>query len=171
MPEPVNSGGFRPRPVPPLVKAMYFSGVGWPSALQSVSPADRLRDCVVNRFGWNGVQSAMNCSDWAHVVFNIYQPGDNPFPTHASFRARRVFEGTVRVVPLAYLAGVVLPVDWPGGFSGAEVHAGQRVAAGEAIDVGIPVSDPPVVGRSFVPMLAFARDNDLTEVAVKVRYL
>ncbi|HEX2871400.1 MAG TPA: hypothetical protein VHP33_09095 [Polyangiaceae bacterium] len=168
---PVNSAGFRPRDVPALVRAMYFSGPNWPAALLALSLAEVTQEALVNRYGWNSPNSAMNRSAWVHAVFNRFEPGDAQFPTHASMRAERRFEGATLVVPLAYLEDVELPVDWPGGFTDSERDSGQWVVAGDPIDVGLPVSGPPVVARRFVPMLAAARESELTEVAVRVRYL
>lgn len=161
---------MRPRPIPPLVAAMYLSGST--AALLAVSPADRLRDCVVNSVGWNSVQSAMNLSDWVHAIFNRYEVGDNPFPTHAEMRARRAYEDSLRVAPLSYLDGVALPVDLPVPSSypvGAD--PGRFVVAGKPILVSVPLSGPPVVAQISMPLLATARENGLYEVAVKVKYI
>jgi hypothetical protein len=168
LPEPVNGAGFRPRDVPPLVRAMYSDDFA--SAMQALSLTDLQRESLINVFGWDGVQRATNGSAWVHAVFNRYEAGDNQFPTHASMRAQRAFEGSTLVAPTSYFDDVSLG-DWPSGFTPGERDSGRYVAAGNPILVSLPLSGPPVVARQYIPLLATARERGQFEVAVRVKYV
>jgi len=108
--------------------------------------------------------------DWCiSKVFNRpLEPGENPFPTHASMRSEPGFKnGLFFVAPLEYLAEVVIPGD----FTTREIGIKQHWSVRTKIPVALPLTGAPVLTRNAAAMLAAARERELFEVPVTVRYV
>jgi hypothetical protein len=110
---------------------------------------------------------------WWAFVRNIFNRPELPathYPRPEAMRASRAFEGALRIVPLSYLADVELPVDYPLDVPDEAALQARADYRGPMI-VSLPASGPPVVARSFMPMLARAREVGVNEIAVKVFYV
>ena len=101
------------------------------------------------------------------------QPNENPHPKHEDIRSQRRFENTPLIVPLEYLEEVEIPeltVDELG-VKERTIQGCHRGNAPTRITVGLPASGPPIVARNFLPFLAAARELQLFEIFVKVRWV
>lgn len=111
---------------------------------------------------------------WWGFVRNIFNRPELPathYPRPESIRASRAFEGSLRIIPLSYLADVALPVDYPLEEDPDEAALQARADYRGPLIVSLPASGPPIVARSFMPMLARAREVGVNEIAVKVFYV
>jgi len=118
------------------------------------------------RYGYDSFRSK--------VFARPLEPGENPFPTHASMRAERRFQGTRLAVPLEYLEAVDLPVDYPTTQEADRqdvIEQRCRFGLPPVINVFLPVSGAPVIARRDMPQLAAARALELFEVIVRVTYV
>jgi hypothetical protein len=115
-------------------------------------------------------------SFWRYFVSKIFNrplPSDTPFPTPALFRQGRVFEGGLRLVPLAYLDAVSLPGDFTAAELAAVAARQQDYVGGRptgTIDVHLRADGSMVIDRTFMPTVAAARALALDEIAVRVFY-
>jgi len=130
---------------------------------RSLSPGDRDIEGRARQYGYY--------RGWDSFISKVFnrpsEPGENPFPTHASLRAEPAFRhGLFFVVPLEYLADVVLP-----DFTIREIGIKNRWRVSTRIPVALPVAGAPVLTRDAAAMLAAARERELFEVPVKVRYV
>lgn len=109
---------------------------------------------------------------WDSFIAKVFnrpaEAGENPFPTHASLRGEPAFKnGLFLVVPLEYLADVVVPED----FTISEIRIKERWRVGTKIPVALPLAGAAILTRAAAAMLAGARERELFEVPVKVRYV
>lgn len=110
---------------------------------------------------------------WWGFVRNIFNRPELPatqYPRPESMRASRAFEGALRIVPLSYLADVELPGDYPLDVPD-EAALQARADYRGPMTVSLPASGPPIIARSFMPMLARAREVGVNEIAVNVFYV
>jgi hypothetical protein len=128
-----------------------------------------------NRFGFghgpNGTYFTHGLES-AAKMFGVTRAGDPEFPTFAWYRAVRFHQGTLKPVPISYLASIPTPGD----FTAEELRAKETALAafaqgqGATFSVRLPAGQTPIVEREYLPILAAAREFGTNEVAVRVFY-
>lgn len=115
---------------------------------------------------------------WDSFITKIFnrppQPNENPHPKHEDIRSQRRFENARLIVPLEYLAEVEIPEVTPEDELKVKERTILRYRQGITpgpIIVGLPASGPPIVARQFMPILAAARELELFEISVRVRWM
>lgn len=102
---------------------------------------------------------------WRAFVANIFGL-DSGYPKTAAIRAQRRWNGSLRIIPLSFLDGVDLPIDYP------TVDPDEAAAQARAnLSTPIPVSmgeSGPEIARGNMPWLARARELGVDEVPIKV---